>query len=91
MQYKTFYLLDAVCFDGDAITGRINGVAFPTLESVESRLGFKLPMQPTHTIDINDCEFPLDPDVPRVKWEGHDDDSVRFTVRAISVEEGRCK
>jgi len=89
MQYKTYYLLDAEFIDGDAITGRIVGVAFPTLESVESKLGFKLPTQPTYTIDVNDCESQLDPDVPRVKWDGHDDDSVRFTVRAISVEEER--
>ena len=89
MQYKTFYLLDAVFLDGDAITGKIVGVAFPTLESVESKLGFKLPMQPTYTIDVNDEECQFDPDVPRVKWDGHDNDSVQFTVRAISVEEER--
>ena len=87
MQYKTYYLLDAVFFDNDAITGRINDVAYPTLESVESKLGFKLPMQPTHTIDVNGCESQLDPDIPRVKWDGHDDDSVRFTVRAITLVE----
>jgi uncharacterized metal-binding protein YceD (DUF177 family) len=85
MQYKTYYLLDAEFIDDDgAITGRIDGVAYPTLESVEDKLGFKLPMQPTHTIDVNGYESQLDPEIPRVKWDGHDDDSIRFTVRAIT-------
>ena len=89
MQYKTYYLLDAVFFDGDdgAITGSIDGVAYPTLESVESKLGLKLPMQPTHTIDVNGYESAFDPEIPRVKWDGHDDDSIRFTVRAITLVE----
>jgi len=85
MRYKTCYLLDAVFFDGDAITGQIDGVAYSSLEMVEAQLGFKLPLQPTHTIDVNGYESSFDPEIPRVKWDGHDDDSIRFTVRAISV------
>ena len=87
MRYKTCYLLDAVYDDGDAITGQIDGVAYSSLEMVEAQLGFKLPLQPTYTIDVNGYQSPFDPEIPRVKWHGHDDDSIRFTVRAITLVE----
>ena len=99
MQYKTYYLLDAEFISGEVCSGRIDNVAYPTLEEVERLIHVSLPSEPTHLIDVNGCSVDeweqwkaFHTNHEALLWEGRDEvlrcsytEHVFFTVRAISV------